>query len=282
MGVTTTASCEAFCEHGRHPRRTCRTVTTTASCEAFCEACLFLSIYFRQCKGLFSGRGARWEPKWPIFDPLPESGKRERIFSCFSSWLLLLIFQPFRPLSGNALKTKKAFRGAEPACRGVCKTLEVPFPSVSCDTGESPCLCQRSPRAWCRDRQRARGHRAYVRASRVGMLRARGLSVPFGPMSPGHEAADEAPHHVPKDPVEHGHHLLFCAKAISRQRHDHNQNEAVEGDSSGQMLAAGGKQGPAMEPVRQDRGAASQQGSGSAPFFSRPPAGPGLAAGKGP
>ena len=257
-------------------------VTTTASCEAFCEACLFLSIYFRQCKGLFSGRGARWEPKWPIFDPLPESGKRERIFSCFSSWLLLLIFQPFRPLSGNALKTKKAFRGAEPACRGVCKTLEVPFPSVSCDTGESPCLCQRSPRAWCRDRQRARGHRAYVRASRVGMLRARGLSVPFGPMSPGHEAADEAPHHVPKDPVEHGHHLLFCAKAISRQRHDHNQNEAVEGDSSGQMLAAGGKQGPAMEPVRQDRGAASQQGSGSAPFFSRPPAGPGLAAGKGP
>ena len=39
-------------------------------------------------------------------------------FPCFSSWLLLLIFQPSRPLSGNALKTKKAFRGAAPACRG--------------------------------------------------------------------------------------------------------------------------------------------------------------------
>ena len=31
----------------------------TVSCEAFYEACLFLSIYFRQCKGLFSGRGVK-------------------------------------------------------------------------------------------------------------------------------------------------------------------------------------------------------------------------------
>ena len=85
-------------------------VTTTASCEAFCEACLFLSIYFRQCKGLFSGRGARWEPKWPIFDPLPENGEMAKNSSCFLRWLLLLIFQLSRPLSGNAPKKKKAFR----------------------------------------------------------------------------------------------------------------------------------------------------------------------------
>ena len=81
--VTTTASCEAFCELSTSINVGGLKVTTTASCEAFCEACLFLSIYFRQCKGLFSGRGARWEPKWLIFDPLSESGKGERIFSCF-------------------------------------------------------------------------------------------------------------------------------------------------------------------------------------------------------
>ena len=57
--VTTTASCEAFCEFlVQEPCSVCG-VTTTASCEAFCEACLFLSIYFRQCKGLFSGRGGK-------------------------------------------------------------------------------------------------------------------------------------------------------------------------------------------------------------------------------
>ena len=55
--VTTTASCEAFCEHQHHHHEPQAEVTTTASCEAFCEACLFLSIYFRQCKGLFSGGG---------------------------------------------------------------------------------------------------------------------------------------------------------------------------------------------------------------------------------
>ena len=97
-------------------------VTTTASCEAFCEACLFLSIYFRQCKGLFSGRGARWEPKWPIFDPLPENGEMTKKFPCFSSRLLLPIFQPSRPLSGNALKKKKAFR-SPPACVPPCRQM---------------------------------------------------------------------------------------------------------------------------------------------------------------
>ena len=46
-------------------------------------------------------------------------------FSCFSSRLLLPIFQPSRPLSGNALKKKKAFRSPPahvPPCRQMMRT----------------------------------------------------------------------------------------------------------------------------------------------------------------
>ena len=41
-------------------------------------------------------------------------------FSCFSRRLPLLIFQPSRPLSGNALKNRKAFR-TPPACVPPCR-----------------------------------------------------------------------------------------------------------------------------------------------------------------
>ena len=43
-------------------------------------------------------------------------------FSCFSRWLLLPIFQPSRPLSGNALKKTKAFR-SPPACVPPCRQM---------------------------------------------------------------------------------------------------------------------------------------------------------------
>ena len=46
-------------------------------------------------------------------------------FPCFSSRLLLPIFQPSRPLSGNALKKKKAFRTPPahvPPCRQMMRT----------------------------------------------------------------------------------------------------------------------------------------------------------------
>ena len=46
-------------------------------------------------------------------------------FPCFSSRLLLPIFQPSRPLSGNALKNRKAFRPPPahvPPCRQMMRT----------------------------------------------------------------------------------------------------------------------------------------------------------------
>ena len=43
-------------------------------------------------------------------------------FSCFSSWLPLMIFQLSRPLSGNALKKTKAFR-SPPACVPPCRQM---------------------------------------------------------------------------------------------------------------------------------------------------------------
>ena len=80
------------------------------------------------------------------FRPPPGKWQRRKDFFLFFKKVTVADFSALPAIIRKCTQNEEGFPRSR-ACVQGGKTLEVPFPSVSCDTGESPCLRQRSPQA---------------------------------------------------------------------------------------------------------------------------------------